>query len=551
MAKLSNEELKEGSPALAGTIAPALADAGLDHFTEEDYQFLKFHGIYQQDDRDLRKTAKKWIFMIRIRIPGGVLQPEQYLALDQVADRYGNHTLRTTSRQAMQIHGTIKSNLAQTIKAANESLLTTLAACGDVTRNVMAPPLPSRNPVALQIYEHAQKLSSLLLPTTPIYHEIWVEGSPLELNSPQDQPFVDPLYGKTYLPRKFKIAFAIPPHNDVDLFSNCLGFIAIVENGQLSGYNLTAGGGMGRSHGNEDTFPRLADVIGFLIPSQVEAAARSVVEIHRDFGDRTNRRHARLKYVIADRGVDWFRAELERRMGFTLQPARPFHFTTQGDSFGWNAQDDGRWMLCLFIETGRIKDTDKRQLKTALRQIVEQFKPEVRLTPANNLILANLSADQKALVTQVLSGHGVAVDHQGSPVRRSSMACVALPTCGLALAEAERFLPDLITRIEEWLARAGLPDEDVVVRMTGCPNGCARPYMAELGFVGRSPGRYQVYLGGNLPGTRLARLYLDNVKDADLGTALQPLFLRFAQERSPGERFGDWCHRALPFPAPA
>lgn len=540
-----NELLKLGSPTLSGTIAQTLADAQTDRFSEADNQFLKFHGIYQQDDRDLRKTGKKFIMMIRVRMPGGVLSPAQYLDLDRLSSEYGNNTLRITSRQALQFHGVIKSNLARTIKGINDTLLTTIAACGDVVRNVMAPPTPAANGVGEQILATARKLSKDLAPVTPAYHEIWLEGKALDLASETVKDFVDPLYGKTYLPRKFKIGFAIPPLNEVDIFTHCIGLVAIVESGTLTGYNLLAGGGMGRSHGNEETFPRVADVVGFLTPDQVETAVRSAVTIHRDFGDRSNRKHARLKYVLADRGVDWFRAELERRSGFKLAPARSFRFTKQGDPFGWHQQADGKWFLGLFVETGRIKDSDTHRLKSALRQIIEQYQPEIRLTPGNNLLLANVPSEQRDAITGILAGHGVSVTDQGSAVRCASMACVSLPTCGLGLAESERYLPSLITRIEGLLAEIGLGNEEIIIRMTGCPNGCARPYMAEIGFVGKAPGRYQIYLGGNEASTRLNRLSKDNVKDADIINELRPLLARFKQERAANERFGDWVERVL------
>ena len=540
-----NEDLKEGSPTLSGTIAQTLADAQLDRFSEDDNQFLKFHGIYQQDDRDLRKTGKKFIMMIRVRMPGGVLSPAQYLELDRLSTEYANNTLRITSRQAIQFHGVIKSNLARTIKSINESLLTTIAACGDVVRNVMSPPSPATNGIAEQLLADAAKLSDALSPVTPAYHGIWLEGQELNLEDEKVKTFVDPLYGKTYLPRKFKIAFAIPPLNDVDVLTNDVGLIAIVEDGQLVGYNLTAGGGMGRSHNNAETFPRVADVIGFLTPDQVERAVTAIVTIHRDFGSRENRKHARLKYILADRGVNWFREELESRIGFQLPPARPFRFTKQGDDFGWHQQSDGNWFLGLFVETGRIKDTEQRRLKTALAKIVREFQPEVRLTPSNSVILANIKAEQRAAITAILADHGIPVVKQGSALRCASMACVSLPTCGLGLAESERYLPSLITRIESLLEEVGLGDQEITIRMTGCPNGCARPYMAEIGFVGKAPGKYQVYFGGNEASTRLNRLWKETVKDEEIINEFRPVFVRYAQERLEGERFGDWVERAV------
>ncbi len=544
----ANELLKERNPTLAGTIAETLADPQADHFVEDDTQFLKFHGIYQQDDRDLRKAGKKYIFMVRCRIPGGVLTPAQYLACDDLSSRYANNTLRVTSRQGFQFHGVVKGGLRALVKAINDALLGTLAACGDNNRNVMAPPTPATNRLGEQVHEHARKVAAAVLPRTRAYHSIWIEGAPLDLEDQANKDFVDPLYGKTYLPRKFKFAFAIPPLNDIDVFTNCCGFIAIGDtSGKLFGYNLTAGGGMGRSHGNAATFPRVADVIGFLPPEKVVEVAKAVVTIHRDFGDRADRKHARLKYVLEDRGAKWFRGELQGRLSFDLAEPMPFKFERQGDAFGWNRQVDGRLFLGLFVETGRIRDHDGWRLKTALREAVVKYQPEVHLTPANNVILANLPAAQQDEITRLFAEHGVqtVAERQGSILRRASMACVSLPTCGLGLAESERYLPGLVTRLERLLAEVGLGGQEITIRMTGCPNGCARPYMAEIGFVGKAPGRYQVWLGGNEASTRLNRLYRDTVKDPDMENELRPLFARYAQERLAEERFGDWVARVL------
>jgi sulfite reductase (NADPH) hemoprotein beta-component len=540
------ERLKEADPTLAGTIASTLCDAAADRFSKDDAYFLKFHGIYQQDDRDLRKIAKEFIFMVRCRIPGGLLRPEQYLACDDLATRFGNATLRVTSRQGLQFHGVVKTGLGPLVKAVHQSLLTTLAACGDVSRNVMAPATPPQDALGEQVRAHARRVADALAPTTGAYHAIWVDGVPLDLDDAPETPPVDPLYGKTYLPRKFKLAFAIPPRNDVDIFTNCCGFIAIAHpSGALSGYVLTAGGGMGRSHANPSTFPRLADVIGFLPAERVVEVAKGVITIHRDFGDRANRKHARLKYVLADRGPRWFREELERRIGFGLADPPPFRFVAQGDPVDWHTQADGRLFLGLFVEAGRIRDERRVKLKSALRTVIESYRPEIRLTPGNNVVLAGIEPPMRDRITELLAGHGVAVGAQGSVLRRGSMACVALPTCGLAVAESERYLPSLVRRIEDVLAELGLSGEEILIRMTGCPNGCARPYTAEIGFVGRSLGLYEIWLGGNDTGTRLNRLYRDNVKDGEIVNALRPLFARYAAERGEGERFGDWCAREV------
>ena len=542
-----NEAIKAAIPTLAGTIAATLADSGADHFSEDDNQFLKFHGSYQQDDRDLRKAGKKYIMMVRGRIPGGVMTSQQWAVFDELATKYGNNSLRITTRQSIQFHGVVKSNLRPLIQAINEALLSTLAACGDVNRNVLAPPTPAHTRARAQVFEDCRRVALALAPQTKAYHSIWIDGQQLDLDDPANKDFVDPLYGRTYLPRKFKIAFAIPPSNDVDVFTNCLGFIAIVENDRLAGYNLAVGGGMGRSHGNEATYPRLADVIGFFTPDRVVDVARAVLTVHRDFGDRADRKHARLKYVVAERGVEWMRAEIEKRAGVRFGPARPFQFTSMGDLYGWRRAVDGSLFLTLFVETGRVKDSGDHRLKSALRRIAGQFPgAEFRLTTNQNVILANIAGTQQAAITSLLEAHGVKTSSQTSVLHAASMACPALPTCGLALAESERMLPGLIDRIETLCAEAGLAGEEIIIRSTGCPNGCARPYTAELAFVGKAPGRYQVWLGGNAAGTRLNRVWKDMVKDQDIEGELRPLLGRFAKERNQGERFGDWCHRALP-----
>jgi len=537
-----NECLKEASPTLAGTIAQTLADANTDRFCDDDNQLLKFHGSYQQDDRDLRKAGKKYIMMVRGRIPGGVMTAKQWCVFDDLATQYGNDTLRITTRQSIQFHGVLKGNLRPLIKKINESLLSTLAACGDVNRNVLAPPTPAYTRAREQVFADCYKVAMALAPRTRAYHSIWIDGVQLDNETPGNKDFVDPLYGKTYLPRKFKTAFVIPPANDLDVLTNCLGLIAIVENDKLVGYNLAVGGGMGRSHGNEATYPRLADVIGFFTPDKVVDVATAVLTIHRDFGDRADRKHARLKYVVAERGVDFMREEVNNRAGITLQPVRPYKFTTMGDLHGWRRAVDGTWFLGLFVETGRVKGAQK----TALRQVAEKFPSlEFRLTTNQNVILANVPDADKADINALLTSHGVKTENQTSVLHAAAMACPALPTCGLALAESERMLPALIDRIERLCGELGLGSEEIIIRSTGCPNGCARPYTAELAFVGKAPGRYQVWLGGNAAGTRLNRVWKDVIKEADLETELRPVLARFAEERTAGERFGDWCDRVF------
>ncbi len=541
-----NEVIKAAVPTLAGTIAATLKDPTADRFCEDDAQFLKFHGIYQQDDRDLRKTGKKYILMVRGRIPGGVMTTAQWRQFDELADRYGNHSLRVTTRQSIQFHGVLLSGLGPLVKAINEALLSTLAACGDVNRNVLAPPTPAYTRAREAVFADCLRVAEALKPRTRAYHAIWIDGVQLDLEDPVNKDFVDPLYGKTYLPRKFKTGFVIPPVNDLDILADDLGFIAIVEDERLVGYNLAVGGGLGRSHGNAATYPRLADVIGFLPPEKVVDVAKAVLTIHRDYGDRTDRKHARLKYVVQERGVDWTRAEVERRAGIRLEPPRPFHFTHTHDLLGWHEAVDGTRFFGLHVENGRIRDVPEKRMKSALREIAGRFPHlEFRLTGNQNVILARVPPADQAAVDALLQDHGINTRRQATVLHAAAMACVALPTCGLALAEAERHLPGLIDRLEQLLAELGLPDQEIIIRMTGCPNGCARPYTAELAFVGKAPGRYQVWVGGNASGTRLNRVWRETVKDTEIEAELRPLFARFREERQPGERFGDWAARVL------
>jgi sulfite reductase (NADPH) hemoprotein beta-component len=537
-----NEEIKAAIPTLAGTIAATIADPNTDHFSEDDNQFLKFHGSYQQDNRDLRKTGKTYIMMIRGRIPGGVMTAKQWITFDDLATKYGNNTLRITTRQSIQFHGVVKGNLRPLIAKINESLLSTLAACGDVNRNVMGAPTPAYTKAREQVIADARKVAMALAPQTKAYHSIWIDGVQLDNETAENKNFVDPLYGQTYLPRKFKIGFVIPPVNDIDIFTNCLGFIAIVENDQLIGYNLAVGGGMGRSHGNVHTYPRLADVIGFFTPDKLVEVAKAVLTIHRDFGDRTDRKHARLKYVVAERGAKFMQDEVNQRAGITLAPAKPCKFTTTADLLGWHKATDGKWFLGMFVETGRVKNAQK----IALRDVAEKFPNiEFRLSANQNVILANANHDEKVAITALFATHGVKTENQARVLHAAAMACPSLPTCGLGLAESERMLPGMIDRIEKLCDEVGLGGEEIIIRSTGCPNGCARPYMAELAFVGKAPGRYQVWLGGNASGTRLNRVWRDVIKESEIEAELRPVLVRFVKERNGSERFGDWCDRVF------
>jgi len=541
-----NEILKENVPTLAGNLAATMADPEADHFSDDDTQFLKFHGAYQQDDRDLRKTGKKYMMMIRGRIPGGVMTAQQWITFDDLATRYGNDTLRVTTRQSIQFHGVVLSGLRPLVAKINESLLSTLAACGDVNRNITASPTPAHTRARELVYQDSVLLAEALAPQTGAYHSIWIDGVQLDLEDEANKNFVDPLYGKTYLPRKFKVSFVIPPVNDMDVFTNDLGFIAITDGDELLGYNVAVGGGMGRSHNQVQTFPRLADVIGFLPADRAVDVAKAVLTIHRDFGDRANRKHARLKYIVAERGTEWIRDEVNRRTGFELEPARPYKFTTTGDLYGWHRAVDGKLFLTLFVETGRIKDVEGRAQKKAFRALAEKYpQVEFRLSANQNVIIANVVDHDRAGITAVLATHGVKVDNQASILHAAAMACPSLPTCGLGLAESERMLPGLIDRIEKLGADLGLANEEIIIRSTGCPNGCARPYTAEIAFVGKAPGRYQLWFGGNAAGTRLNRVYKEVIKEVELEAELGPVFQRWQSEREPAERFGDFAARVF------
>ncbi|HEX9208472.1 MAG TPA: assimilatory sulfite reductase (NADPH) hemoprotein subunit [Steroidobacteraceae bacterium] len=538
------ERIKRDSRNLRGTLAESLADPLTGAIREDDQVLIKFHGSYQQDDRDLRDERRRqklepaYSFMIRTRLPGGVCTPQQWQRLDEIARRYGNGTLRLTTRQAFQFHGVIKTELKTTMQAINAALIDTIAACGDVNRNVLASANPVETRAHPVVYEWAKKLSEHLLPRTRAYHEIWLDGAKVVGEE------VEPLYGPTYLPRKFKAAIAVPPVNDVDVFAHDLGFIAIVEDGELQGFNLTVGGGMGATHGDAETHPRLADVVGFLQPGQLLAVAEAVLTTQRDFGNRAVRKRARLKYTIEDRGLEWFVAEITRRQGFALEPARPFQFTTTGDRFGWTEGHDGRWHLTLRIEAGRIADDELGPRLTGLREIAQVHRGDFRLTPNQNLTVANVAPSERAFIDALVVRHGLNRHERATPVARDALACVALPTCALAMAEAERYLPRLVRLVDERLAAHGLAGAPLVLRITGCPNGCARPYLAEVALVGKAPGRYNLFLGGDGRGQRLNVLYLENADEPTIVAALDAAFSRYAVERTDGERFGDFAWRA-------
>ncbi|WP_035601702.1 NADPH-dependent assimilatory sulfite reductase hemoprotein subunit [Haloferula sp. BvORR071] len=546
--KLSaNEGIKTRSNYLRGTIAEGLADQSTGSMSEDDQQLLKFHGTYQQDDRDLRPDRRKhrlekaYSFMIRIRVPGGVATPHQWLEVDRMAEQFANGTIKLTTRQAFQFHGIIKSNLKRTIKEINQTAMDTVAACGDVNRNVMCNPNPYLSSVHEEVLKAAQDISAHLTPATRAYHEIWLDGEKVETSEKEEQ---EPIYGKTYLPRKFKITIAVPPSNDVDIFANCLSFIAIVENGKLVGYNVAVGGGMGSTHGNEATYPRLADVIGFCTPDQIVDVSEKVVMVQRDYGDRTDRKHSRFKYTVDDRGADWILAKLNEYLGYELGPVRPYEFKDNGDRFGWVEDENGNFHYTLFVEGGRVLDTPAFPMRTGLREIAKIHGGDFRLTANQNLIIANISAKKRSEIEALLEKYGMHRSHERSALRLASIACVALPTCALALAEAERYLPEVVTDLEEELENAGLRHDSITIRMTGCPNGCGRPFISEIGFVGRGPDKYNLYLGGGHAGQRLSKLYRQDIHSNEIRSLLSPIFQRYAKERNEGEHFGDFVIRA-------
>jgi sulfite reductase (NADPH) hemoprotein beta-component len=539
------EEVKAASNFLRGSLQQSLRDGATGAIADDDTHLSKFHGVYQQDDRDARDDRRRQMlepdyqFMIRARVPGGVCTPAQWLAMDEIATRWANGSIRITSRQAFQFHGVLKTRLKSSIRAINDTLLDTLAACGDVNRNVMSTALPESSSIHREVYEMAGALSTHLTPATSAYHEIWLDKKRLT-----SEPDVEPLYGETYLPRKFKIAFAVPPRNDVDIYANDMGFIAISDEDKVTGYNITVGGGMGATHGDPATYPRLADVLGFCKPEQVLEVAEAIVSIQRDHGDRHERKHARFKYTIDDHGLDWLHDELEKRIGYRLTASRDFKFSHSGDLFGWQQSDDDLWHLGLFIENGRILDDKKASQLSGLREIAKIHTGEFRLTGNQNLVIAGVTNDQRAAIDALVARHQLDGYRQHSPLRLHSIACVAFPTCGLAMAESERYLPDLIGKIESLLATHQLDEQAITIRMTGCPNGCARPYLAEIGLVGKGPGLYNLHLGAAHNGTRLNTLFAEALQEDEILSQLDSLFARYRAERTESEYFGDFLHRA-------
>ena len=535
-----DERMKYESNYLRGTIAEGL----LDRITgavpsDDDVKLMKFHGIYQQDDRDIRDERRRqklepaYQFMIRVRLPGGVCTPAQWLKLDELARDHGGETLRLTTRQTFQFHWVLKDSLRPIIQGLHETLLDTIAACGDDSRGVMSTVDPQSSRFHAEVAAMAKRVSDHVIPKTRAYHEIWYGDERVASSEPEE-----PFYGRTYMPRKFKIGFALPPSNDIDVYAQDLGFIAIGGSKGLEGFNVVIGGGMGRTDQAPETYPRLASLIGFIPVDRLLACVDGVMAVQRDYGDRKDRMHARFKYTIDDKGLDWVTAEIERHMGAPFEEARPFAFTTNGDSFGWNETPDGRHHRTVFIQSGRLT----LKLLDAMRDIARVHKGTFRLTPNQNLIIAGVKAEDKPVIEGILKAYDL-LDETASTLRKNAIACVALPTCGLAMAESERYMPDLLTKIEKIMARHGLSDEAITIRMSGCPNGCSRPYIAEIGLTGRAPGKYNLYLGGGFHGERLNKMVRENVAEPVILEVLEETLGRYARERQIGEHFGDFLIR--------
>ena len=559
------EQLKADSRLLRGTIQEGLADPLTGAISEDDNKLLKFHGSYQQDDRDLRDERRKqklepaYSFMIRARLAGGVVSPTQWLAFDDLARQYAGRGLRITTRQTFQWHGVIKRNLKPTLRAINDALATTIAACGDVNRQVVCSVNPWLSSTHAEIAQWAQKLSDHFLPKTRAYHEIWLDGEKVEFNA--DEPEAEPLYGPTYLPRKFKIGIAVPPFNDVDVFAQDVGLIAIVSDGKLEGFNLSIGGGMGASHGDATTYPRVGSVVGFVTQEQVIAAVESVMILQRDLGNRDERRYARLKYTIDRIGLAAFVEKLQALAGFTLAPAREFTFQSNHDHYGWVKGDNDLWHLGLHVESGRLwdadplsrnaleRDTQQSLWQTGLREIATTHEGDFLLTCNQNVVIANVKSADRKRINALIKKYGLNTGETFSALRQHSIACVALPTCGLAMAESERYLPELLPKMEALLDKHGLRNTPITLRLSGCPNGCSRPYLAEIALVGRAPGRYDLRLGANAQGSRLNRIYAENIDEPQILATLDELLGRYAAERASNEGFGDFIVRTQEVPA--
>ncbi|MPQ26743.1 assimilatory sulfite reductase (NADPH) hemoprotein subunit [Bacillus paralicheniformis] len=541
------ERIKKESNYLRGTLKESMLEPLSAGISDDDNRLMKHHGSYLQDDRDLRNERQKqklepaYQFMLRVRMPGGVATPEQWLVMDELARKYGNGTLKLTTRETFQMHGILKWNMKKTIQSIHSAMLDTIAACGDVNRNVMCVSNPYQSEIHREVYDWSKKLSDDLLPRTRAYHEIWLDEE--KVAGTPDAEEVEPMYGPLYLPRKFKIGIAVPPSNDIDVFSQDLGFIAIVEDDKLIGFNVAIGGGMGMTHGDKATYPQLAKVIGFCKPEQLYDVAEKTITIQRDYGNRSVRKNARFKYTIDRLGLETVKTELENRLGWSLAEAKPYHFEHNGDRYGWVKGVKGRWHFTMFIEGGRVTDYDDYKLMTGLREIAKVHTGDIRLTANQNLIIANVTSQKKKKISELIEQFGLTDGRHYTALRRSSIACVALPTCGLAMAEAERYLPKLIDKIDEIVEENGLKNEEMTIRMTGCPNGCARHALGEIGFIGKAPGKYNMYLGAAFDGSRLSKMYRENIGEEEILKELRDILPRYAKERNEGERFGDFVIR--------
>lgn len=538
------EHIKNRSNYLRGTIKEGLADEITGAIAEDDTKLLKFHGSYMQDDRDIRDERRKqklepaYSFMIRVRVPGGTATADQWIAMDDISTEYANNTIKLTTRQAFQFHGILKRNLKSSMQSIHHAVMDSLAACGDVNRNVMCNPNPYQSGVHKEVDTLATKISDHLSPQTGAYHEIWLDDEKI-VDTKEE---VEPMYGKTYLPRKFKIGIAVPPSNDIDVYSQDIGLIAVIEDDQLVGFNVTVGGGMGMTHGDTKTYPQVGRLLGYFPKEEAVDVCEKILTIQRDYGNRENRKNARFKYTVDRLGVDFIREELNKRLGWEIEGAKPFEFKHNGDRYGWT-EGSGKWHFTLFIQNGRVKDTSDYKLKTALREIAEIHTGDFRLTPNQNLIIANVAKSKKQQIQKIIDQYGITDGEHYTGLRRNSMACVAFPTCGLAMAESERYLPTLINKIEGLLDEAGLNEEEITIRMTGCPNGCARPALAEIAFIGKAPGKYNMYLGGGFTGNRLNKLFKENIGEDEILESLKPILIQYGKEKNDGEHFGDFVIR--------
>lgn len=540
------EVIKIASDGLRGSIKESLKDEITGAIREDDQAVIKFHGMYMQDDRDRRderagkKLERLYSYMIRLRLPGGLLPAEKWIAMNEVADNHSTGVIKITTRQTVQLHGILKSHVKPTISSFNQAHLDSIATCGDINRNVTCASHPKQSAIHGEIFSYADRISEMLMPKTKAYYEIWLDEEKIADKKEEE----DPLYLDKYLPRKFKIGIAIPPNNDSDVFTNDLGLVAIIENNKLLGFNIAVGGGLSTTHGNAETYARLGTVIGFADTEKVMKAVYEVLTVQRDFGNRSDRKLARLKYTLDRMGVDSFRTELESRCGFKLEEAKPFTFTNRGDYYGWNKGENGLWYYTVFVENGRVLDDEKLALKTALLEVAKTGKSNFLFTATQNVIIADVKEEDKAAIQTILEQFKIIEHTEGaSLVRKNAIACVALPTCPLALAEAQRYLPELLTKIEPLMVKHSLDKEDVIIRMTGCPNGCGRPYAAEIGFVGTGPGHYNMHIGGDHQGQRLNKIYKEALNESQILSTLDGLFAIFRNERVQGERFGDYVMR--------